>query len=52
MKGDGLTMGGLMVVSKDKVHYAFSEKVFGDRAPMDDVIAAAKAAVAASQGPN
>ena len=46
--GDGMTMGGLMVVSKNEVHYAYSEKVFGDRAPMEDVISAAKAAVASS----
>lgn len=36
-----------MVVSKRGVHYMFLEEVFGDRAPMQEVIAAAKAAVAA-----
>lgn len=44
MKGDGLTMGGLMVVSSAGVHYQFLEEVFGDRAPIKDVIAAAKQA--------
>mmetsp|Transcript_25299 Transcript_25299/g.70745 ORF Transcript_25299/g.70745 Transcript_25299/m.70745 type:complete len:119 (-) Transcript_25299:301-657(-) len=47
MTGDGLTMGGLMVVSSKGVHYQFQEHVFGDRAPMEEVVAAAKAAVGA-----
>jgi hypothetical protein len=41
-------MGGLMVVSKKAVHYQYQEKVFGDRAPIEDVLAAAKAAVEAA----
>jgi len=47
-KGDGLTMGGLIVVSKAGVHYQYQEKTFGDRAPLEEVLAAAKEAVAAA----
>jgi AhpC/TSA antioxidant enzyme len=40
--GDGLTMGGLLVVSKaGEVVYAFQEETFGDRPPMEEVLRAA-----------
>ena len=45
--GDGLTMGGLLVVSKSgEVVYAFQEETFGDRAPVEDVLRAATEAAA------
>ena len=44
--GDGLTFGGLLVVRKGgDVEYAFQETTFGDHAPQEDVLAAAKRAV-------
>ena len=40
--GDGLTMGGLLVINKaGEVTYAFQEENFGDRAPVADVLRAA-----------
>ena len=43
--GDGLTFGGLLVVRKGgDVEYAFQETTFGDHAPQEDVLAAAKRA--------
>ena len=48
MEGDGLTMGGLMVVSGAKgVVYAAYETTFGDAPSDDDILAAAGRAVAA-----
>jgi hypothetical protein len=48
MEGDGLTMGGLMVVSGAKgVVYAAYETTFGDAPSDDDILAAAERAVAA-----
>lgn len=41
LKGDGLTMGGLLVLNKGIVGYHFIEKTFGVHAPIDDVVAAA-----------
>ena len=38
LKGDGLTMGGEMVVTTGgKVAYAHPEKTFGDHAPVNEV---------------
>ena len=45
LQGDGLTLGGLMVIKKGGVpSYAFAEERFGDHASMDDVLKACKAA--------
>lgn len=45
LQGDGLTLGGLMVIKKGGVpSYAFAEERFGDHASMDDVLTACKAA--------
>eukprot|EP00884_Botryococcus_braunii_P005731 jgi/Botrbrau1/15159/Bobra.0149s0026.2 len=46
LTGDGVTMGGLMVVRQGSggVEYAFIEETFGDHADHDEVLAAAKAA--------
>ena len=41
MQGDGLTMGGLIVLKKGgEVVYTYGEKTFGDHAPESDVSAA------------
>lgn len=41
MKGEGRRLGGLLVVDKEgQVKYSYLEKVFGDHAPMDEVLAA------------
>ena len=46
--GDGLTFGGLLVVRKGgKVEYAFQEETFGDHAPPEDVLDAARKAAGA-----
>jgi len=42
MEGDGFTMGGLLLVSKDGVAYEHLETDFGERANPDDVIKAAQ----------
>lgn len=43
--GDGLTLGGLLVVKPGgEVAYAFQEETFGDHAPQEDILRAAKAA--------
>jgi AhpC/TSA antioxidant enzyme len=43
--GDGLTMGGVMIVSTaGKIEYAFPEATFGDHAPFEELLAAAKKA--------
>ncbi len=43
--GDGLTLGGVMVISKGgKVEYSFPEATFGDHAPFEELLAAAKRA--------
>mmetsp|Transcript_25893 Transcript_25893/g.31421 ORF Transcript_25893/g.31421 Transcript_25893/m.31421 type:complete len:92 (-) Transcript_25893:570-845(-) len=44
--GEGLIMGGLMVVGAGNkgVVYQFKEGTFGEHAPLDEVIAAAKSA--------
>jgi len=45
LKGDGLTMGGLMVIQKGGiVEYSYREKVFGDHAPDNEVMEACKKA--------
>ena len=48
LKGDGLTMGGLVVVKKGNagVQYAFAELNFGDHAEPADVLSACKEASA------
>jgi len=46
--GDGLLLGGLLVVRKGgEVEYAFQEKTFGDYAPPEEVLEAARAAARA-----
>lgn len=46
MKGEGFISGGVYVVRQDgKAAYAFLEEDTGDRAPVDDVVEAVKAAV-------
>ena len=48
LEGEGTKLGGLYVVKKGgDVQFAFQEKTFGDHAPPEEVIAAAKAAAAA-----
>ena len=43
--GDGLTLGGLLVVKRGgEVQYAYQEEVFGDHAPKEDVLRAAREA--------
>jgi len=44
MKGDGLVGGGLMVIKGNDVLYAYQEKTFGDHAPTENVLEAAKKA--------
>lgn len=46
LKGDGLTMGGLFVIGKGNagVEYMFIEETFGDHAPTEEVLQAAKRA--------
>lgn len=46
--GEGFVMGGLVVVRNGLVEYSFREENFGDHAPWTEVLAAAKAAVAAN----
>ena len=48
LKGDGLTMGGLMVVKKGSggVQYAFAELNFGDHADSAEILNACKEASA------
>lgn len=50
LNGEGLIMGGLLVMKPgDKgVQYQFQERNFGDHAPIEDVIAAAKTAAASA----
>ena len=45
-QGDGLTMGGLMVIKKGVggPSYAFAEERFGDHASFDEVLEACQAA--------
>lgn len=41
LKGEGRRLGGLLVVDKKgEVRYSYLEKVFGDHAPMEEVLAA------------
>lgn len=41
LKGEGRRLGGLLVVdSKGQVQYSYLEKVFGDHAPMEEVVSA------------
>jgi hypothetical protein len=41
LKGEGRRLGGLLVVDKKgEVTYSYLEKVFGDHAPMEEVVAA------------
>jgi len=49
LNGEGLIMGGLLVMKPGNkgVQYQFQERNFGDHAPIEDVIAAAKAAASA-----
>ena len=49
LKGDGLTMGGLVVVRKGDagVQYAFAELNFGDRAESAEILEACGQAAAA-----
>ena len=45
LNGDGLTLGGLLVVARGgDVVYSHGEKTFGDHAPEDEVLAAARKA--------
>lgn len=45
--GDGLTMGGVMVIKKGgAVAYSFAEATFGDHAPFEELVEGAKAAAA------
>lgn len=47
LKGDGWTLGGLLVVGPgDQVEYRFKESTFGQHAPLDLVMEAAAAAAA------
>ena len=34
LKGEGLIMGGLMIISKKGIHYSFLETEFGTHAPL------------------
>lgn len=44
LTGNGLIGGGFMLITPDKgCVYAFKEKTFGDHAPVEDILAAAKA---------
>mmetsp|Transcript_33500 Transcript_33500/g.73102 ORF Transcript_33500/g.73102 Transcript_33500/m.73102 type:complete len:138 (+) Transcript_33500:2791-3204(+) len=42
LKGNGLVGGGLLVMKNGEVVYGFQEKNFGDHAPTEDILAAAK----------
>jgi hypothetical protein len=43
--GDGLTLGGVMVIEKGgKIAYRFEEESFGDHAPFEELLAAARKA--------
>lgn len=45
MTGDGLTLGGLLVIKQGgDVSYRYAESTFGDHAPMEEVHKAAAAA--------
>ena len=48
LKGDGLTMGGLMVIKKGTgcPSFAFAENRFGDHAEIDEILKACQAASA------
>lgn len=46
LKGDGLTMGGLVVVGNAGVQYAFAELNFGDHADPAEILSACKQATA------
>ena len=46
--GDFSLMGGLMVVSKDKIWYEYTEKHLGDSAPLDEVLDAFERATGTS----
>jgi len=49
LKGEGTITGGLYVVgAQGGVQYQFAEKEFGDHAPLEEVLAACKAAAAAN----
>lgn len=41
MKGDGLTLGGVLLVTRGGVPFAFQERAFGDAPGVDEVVAAA-----------
>jgi len=49
LNGEGLIMGGMFVMKPGSkgVQYQFQERNFGDHAPIEEVLAAAKAAAAA-----
>ena len=51
LNGEGLIMGGMFVMKPGSqgVQYQFQERNFGDHAPIEDVLAAAKAASEASK---
>jgi hypothetical protein len=48
MQGDGLTMGGLLIIAKGDrgVKYAYAEERFGDHASNEAVLKDCKAAAA------
>jgi hypothetical protein len=45
-KYENLTLGGLLVVSKEKIWYEFREKTIGDPAPLEEVLRGFEAATA------
>eukprot|EP00656_Telonema_subtile_P021119 TRINITY_DN2215_c0_g1_i1.p2 TRINITY_DN2215_c0_g1~~TRINITY_DN2215_c0_g1_i1.p2 ORF type:complete len:110 (-),score=26.97 TRINITY_DN2215_c0_g1_i1:248-577(-) len=49
LEGDGMTMGGVVVVSKAGVVFQHLESEFGDRADPDEVVKAAARLVAQGQ---
>merc|ERR1712070_325410 len=49
LDGDGWTMGGLLLVSKQGVAYEYHETDFGERADPEDVVQAVKRLMSAEQ---
>jgi len=46
LKGEGMILGGLMVINNKGIQYKFVEETFGDHAEVETVIAEAKKAAA------
>eukprot|EP00658_Telonema_sp_P-2_P060592 TRINITY_DN4947_c0_g1_i2.p3 TRINITY_DN4947_c0_g1~~TRINITY_DN4947_c0_g1_i2.p3 ORF type:complete len:109 (+),score=31.98 TRINITY_DN4947_c0_g1_i2:341-667(+) len=42
LEGDGMTLGGVLLVSKDGIAFEHLESEFGDRADPEDVVQAAR----------